>query len=737
MPEEVVKLREHYYIVSTSSRIDDRTRVLKHGNTFAVFDRFGDIERFGSGELGIYHHDTRFLSRLVLKIEKERPLPLSSTIKQDNSILTVDAMNPDLPTGGEVIIPHGTIHVFRSKVLWNGTCHERIRIHNFGRSAVSFALYLSFDSDFADIFEVRGIQRTERGRRLPAQVDRNVVVHAYEGLDANQRRTRIHFHPPPSQLDDESACYQVQLEPHGQVDYLCAIRCELDAANAADQPARNLEGDGVERREWYPAAAKAAVAALRQAKARSPELVTTNEPFNRWVDRSLADLCMLQTETRHGPYPYAGVPWFCTVFGRDGIITALECLSFMPEMARGVLNYLAEHQAAEQSAKDDAQPGKILHETRAGEMALLGTVPFKHYYGTIDATPLFIMLAGAYYERTGDDAFARKLWPHVERGLAWINQFGDLDGDGFVEYAAQSPQGLVHQGWKDSHDSVFHDDGSDARGPIALCEVQGYVYGARHAASSLARALGNESRAQELADEATTLRERFDQAFWCEDLATYALALDGDKRPCRVRSSNAGHCLFTGIATSLRARRVMETLVSEASFSGWGIRTLAVGEARYNPMSYHNGSIWPHDNALIAAGFSRYGFKEQAAAVFSSMLEASICFDLHRLPELFCAFPKRTGESPTLYPVACAPQAWAAGAVLLLLESCLGLKVVGSRHQVVLSDPVLPASLQRLSIRNLPVGEGKVDLLLTRHDRMDVGVEVLRREGSIDVSVLK
>jgi glycogen debranching enzyme len=737
MPEEVVKLREHYYIVSTSSRIDDRTWVLKHGNTFAVFDRFGDIERFGSGELGIYHRDTRFLSRLVLKIEKERPLPLSSTVKQDNSVLTVDAMNPDLPVDGELIIPHGTIHVFRSKVLWNGTCHERIRIHNFGRSRVAFALYISFDSDFADIFEVRGIQRAERGRRLPAQVDKNTVLHAYEGLDSNHRRTRIRFHPPPSQLTEALACYQVWLDPHAQVEYFCAIRCEVHPADIAGQPAEATDTDGADRREWYPGAAKEAIAALRRAKARNPDLLTSNEQVNRWIDRSVADLCMLQTDTPHGPYPYAGVPWFCTAFGRDGIITAMECLSFNPEMARGVLAYLAAHQATSESAKDDAQPGKILHETRAGEMALLGTVPFKHYYGTIDATPLFVMLAGAYYERTGDSAFAQQIWPHMERGIAWIDQFGDLDGDGFVEYAAQSPQGLIHQGWKDSHDSVFHADGSDARGPIALCEVQGYVFAARLAASAMARALGNESRAQELAGEAETLRDRFEQAFWCEDLATYALALDGDKRPCRVRSSNAGHCLFTGIASPLHARQVTETLTSEASFSGWGIRTLAAGEVRYNPMSYHNGSIWPHDNALIAAGFARYGFKEQAAAVFSSMLEASIGFDMHRLPELFCAFPKRTGEAPTQYPVACAPQAWAAGAVFLLLESCLGLRVLASRSQVVFSNPLLPASLQRLFIRNLAVGEGQVDLLVTSHDRMDVSVEVLQREGTVEVSVLK
>src|SRR5207244_131863 len=388
-------------------------------------------------------------------------------------------------------------------------------------------------------------------------------------------------------------------------------------------------------------------------------------------------------------------------------------------------------------AEQDAEPGKILHETRSGEMATLGEVPFGLYYGSIDATPLFVMLAGAYYERTGDRAFARSIWPNVARALTWIARYADRDRDGCVEYARRSHHGLVHQGWKDSHDASFDADGQPAEGPIALCEVQGYVYAAKLAAAELARGLGDNATAQELVSQAEKLRQRFDETFGCDDLSTYALALDGNKQPCRVRTSNAGHCLFAGIATEEHARRVANALTDKTSFSGWGVRTVATSEARYNPMSYHNGSVWPHDNALIAAGFARYEQKESAAMVLAGLMDASLFFDLHRLPELFCGFPRRPGESPTLYPVACAPQAWASGAVFLLLQACLGLNVFAPECRLEFSKPFLPPFLPEVSIRDLKVGDASVDLLLTRHDEGDVGVHVLRRNGSLDVVVLK
>ena len=722
---EVIRVRDEFYIRSSSPRVDVRTRVLKQGDTFAVFDRFGDAETFGTGELGLYYQDTRFLSRLSLKLGKHRPLLLSSTVTEDNAVLAVDATNPDVSRNGEVTIPQGTLHVFRSKVLWERTCHERLRIHNYGRVPLDFSFSIDFDGDFADIFELRGTKRERRGDRIKTEVTHDSVVLAYKGLDGCVRRTRIVFDPKPTQLTQSLASFQVHVEAGKEASYRWAIGCEVDS----DPP--------IEIKPCYETVIQDVAGAFERVHAREPQVFTGNEQFNDWLNRSVADLHMMRTETAYGPYPYAGVPWFSTVFGRDGIITALQCLWFDPSLARGVLSYLAATQADAHNTEQDSEPGKILHEMRADEMATLGEIPFKRYYGSIDATPLFVLLAGAYYKRTGDGAFIESIWPHVERALEWIDRYGDSDADGFVEYLHKSKHGLANQGWKDSQDAIFHSHGALAEGAIALCEVQGYVYAAKIAASELAKVLGDVARSQELSQQAEVLAKRFEEAFWCDELSTYAIALDGKKEPCRVRTSNPGHCLFAGIAKAEHARRVVATLTDETSFSGWGIRTVASSEARYNPMSYHNGSVWPHDNALIAAGFARYGFKESAAMLLAGLLDATLFFDLHRLPELFCGFPRRPGESPTLYPVACAPQAWASGAILLLLEACLGLSVSAPEQTVVFSKPVLPAFLPKVSIRGLNVGEARVDLLLTRHDEGDVGVNVLRRNGALEVLILK
>jgi len=520
----------------------------------------------------------------------------------------------------------------------------------------------------------------------------------------------------------------VRIEPHGEATLRWTIACEMDPPTAIASGARSALN--------FEAALEQASHALVESKASEPHIHTSNTQFNHWVNRSRADIHLLWTNTPDGPYPYAGVPWYSTVFGRDGIITALECLWMNPQLARGVLGCLARTQATGVRVEQDAEPGKIIHEMRSGEMAALGEIPFGRYYGSIDATPLFIMLANAYYERTGDADFVRDFWPHVERALEWIDRYGDPDGDGFYEYARRTHAGLLHQGWKDSHDAVFHDDGAQAEGPIALCEVQGYVYAAKLAAARLADSLGHAPRAAALVTEADELRARFEDAFWCEDLSTYALALDGRKRQCRVVTSNAGHCLFAGIASEERAARLAKTLMAQASFSGWGIRTVAANARGYNPMSYHNGSVWPHDNALIAAGLARYGYKDAAVRILTGLFDAALCVELHRLPELFCGFQRRPGESPTMYPVACSPQAWAAGAVLLCLQSCLGLEVRYPNPTVTFSNPVLPSFLDAIQIHDLKVGNAAVDLVLTRHAG-DVGISVRQRSGHVSVVTLR
>jgi glycogen debranching enzyme len=711
-----------HHIMAATSPADDRTRVLKDGDTFAVFDRYGDIKCGGLGEEGLYHDGTRHLSCWLVEMEGGRPFFLSSTIRDENDQLSVALTNPDLVNEGRLCVPLGTLHVSLKKFLWQGACYQQLRVKNHGLESVSFSLRVHFAADFADIFEIRGMKRQRRGSDLTPQTSGNSVVLAYRGLDGVVRRTRIAFSLRPGMLSAGEARYDFCLEPKQETGFDVVASCE--------------RGTERSRVATYDEARGQAQSHFDRYHAWSCHLVSSNGQVNAWINRAVSDLHMMTTQLATGPYPYAGVPWFNTPFGRDGIITALESLWMRPGLARGVLACLAATQATQVVPEEDAEPGKILHETRRGEMAALREMPFGRYYGSVDATPLFAVLAGAYHERTHDKEFIESLWPNIEAALDWIERYGDRDGDGFVEYDRQSADGLLHQGWKDSDDAVFHADGSVARGPIALCEVQAYVYAALRAGASLATVLGRSERARDLGRSADALRERFDEAFWCDDLATYALALDGEKRPCRVRTSNAGQCLFTGIVKPQRAWQLARTLTCVESFSGYGIRTVAGGEARYNPMSYHNGSVWPHDNSLVAWGLARYGFGEMAVQIWTGLFEAALRFELHRMPELFCGFSPSAGEGPVSYPVACAPQAWSAASVFLLFQACLGLEVSARESRICFTSPRLPAALTELRIHNLEVAGTSLDLLLVRHEH-DVGVNVLRRDGDAQVLVVK
>jgi glycogen debranching enzyme len=717
--QEVIQIDNQFYLLATSRLADDRSRVLKYGTTFGVFSRFGDIEAIGLGEQGIYHNGTRYLSRFTVKVGGDAPQLLRSTIRDDNAFLTVDAMNVDLSDGDVVSIPRGALHLYRAKFLYQGVCYEHLRLSNYGMERVNTFLACEFDADYRDIFEVRGTQRERRGALMPAEVGDAEVVFGYEGLDRVARRTIIDFSIRPDRVDEKHARFAFSLAPKEEVSLYVTISCE-EAARAK----KTLSFDIALRHSTE----ELKTGGLSEARITAPD-----RRFNAWMARSEADLQMMMIGNPEGEYPYAGVPWFSTVFGRDGILTAMECMWIDPTIAQNVLRYLAQVQATEIDPERDAEPGKIVHETRGGEMAALREIPFGRYYGSIDSTPLFVMLAGAYWDRTGDVDFLKTIWPNILAALKWIDDYGDVDGDGFVEYQSKSSKGLIQQGWKDSHDAVFYDDGRIAEPPIALCEVQGYAYAAKEAGARLALKLGLRELAERLSREARELKDKFNRDFWDDELGTFAMALDGSKKKCRVASSNPGHCLFCGIVSDELAPRVAASLLGEELFSGWGIRTLGARELRYNPMSYHNGSVWPHDNAIAARGIARYGFREQAMKIFAAMLDVSETMELRRLPELFCGFHRRThAEGPTLYPVACSPQSWAAGAVYLLLEAALCPKFDSGEGAVHFEGKNLPDFLRGLTVKNLPVGGGTCDLLVDQDDER-LCVEVLRQTGDIKI----
>ncbi|HTV19718.1 MAG TPA: amylo-alpha-1,6-glucosidase [Polyangiaceae bacterium] len=715
-------LEEDHHIAGSSSHETAGGRVLKHGDAFIIVDRLGEIHTSGRGEQGLFYRGTRYISKLRFRFGKRSPMLLCSSVLENNLLLAVDLANPDMPNGNGRV-PHGTIHVSRRALLDGATYVERISILNYGVGPVRFPLRIELDADFADIFEVRGARRAQRGELLPAELGASSLRLAYEGLDRRTRSTEFAFSERPSSIAAGEVVFDLELEPHQKFSLDLTVTCGLGPA----APQATVE---------FEPAMRNAAAALRDEESDRTIVHTSNPHFNRWLARSRADLRMLATQTPHGLYPYAGVPWFSTVFGRDGIWTALQMLWLEPAFAAGVLAFLSASQATELDAEADAEPGKIVHEMRDGEMAVLREVPFGRYYGSIDSTPLYLMLAAAYYERTGDLSLIRRIWPNLMRAVEWMDRHGDSDGDGFIEYGKRSSNGLVQQGWKDSNDSVFHRDGVAADGTIALCEVQGYAYAARRGMALLGRALGYDDLVRTWSAQADDLRQRFDRAFWCDELDTYALALDGRKQPCRVRSSNAGHCLYTRIALPERHAPLAKQLMSKEMFSGWGVRTLATDERRFNPMSYHNGSVWPHDNAIIAEGLAKVGYRWEAAALLEGFFDAASFMDFQRLPELFCGFPRQPGQEPIRYPVACLPQAWASGASFSLLNAVLGVELDANSRRLTLRNPVLPAFIDWLEIRRLLVGTARVDVRLVRYPE-DVGVTVLNPSSGVEVIIIK
>nr|MCB7501081.1 amylo-alpha-1,6-glucosidase [Enterobacter roggenkampii] len=686
---------------------------LKDGDTFLVADHWGDVK---AGADGLFDKDTRLLSRFALTVGRTRPSRLSSGVTKDNVFFTCHSTNRPLPPMGGRSAPAGVLHLERRRFIWDRRLFERVRMVNHGVEDILLPLTFEFDADFADIFQVRGTVRPQHGEIQPPVIDGRRVTFSYTGLDGVKRTSCLAFSEPPARLSATRAEFMFSLPRGRSLDLF--VECGLDACDQPDE----------ERWRWHSILARLAM----RRRLRRGAIVEggRNQGFNDWLRQSRADIALLVTDLPTGPYPYAGTPWFSTPFGRDGIITAWQMLWIDPGLAKGVLTYLAARQATETNAFMDSAPGKIMHETRGGEMSVLGEVPFGLYYGGVDTTCLFIALAGAYAKRTNDYETIRALWPNLIAAAGWMKDYGDSNGDGLIDYARAADTGLSNQGWKDSEDSIFHADGRFPKGPIALLEVQGYAFAAWKALAEMGAVLGD-GRADEWANRAETLRALVEERYWMEDEGFYAIALDGDGEQCRAIGSNAGHLLFTGLPSHERARRVTRRMLTAEFRSGWGLRTLAKGQARFNPMSYHNGSVWPHDTALAAAGMARYGERHAVAMLLGEIYGSAAHFQM-RLPELFCGFVRETGEPPIAYPVACLPQAWAAGSVFLMMQAVLGLNIDAAEGLVEVNNPALPAGLDRLSITRLKVGDGVIDL---HFQRLNGHVVVMPRERSGTVNL--
>ncbi|GAA0867847.1 amylo-alpha-1,6-glucosidase [Brevundimonas basaltis] len=694
----------------------EQMMALKEADTFVVADIWGDMK---GGADGLFDRDTRLLSRFVMTAGLARPSRLSSGISQDNVFFTAHSTNRPLPPMGGRSAPAGVIHIERRRFVRDRRMFERVRMVNHGVEDVLLPVAFDFAADFADIFEVRGSPRGKRGTQEPPTADGRRVTFEYHGVDGKSRSSCLAFSEPPARLTASRAEFMFSL-PKGRTCDLY-IECGVGPCEAPDEARFRL----------YAVQARVAMRTRRRrgASIRGPR----NPRFNDWLDQSRADVALLTTDLPTGPYPYAGVPWFSTPFGRDGIITAWQMLWLDPSLAKGVLTYLAARQATEFSAFQDSAPGKIMHETRAGEMSALGEVPFGLYYGGVDTTCLFVALAGAYLKRTGDLTTIRALWPNLLAAVGWMKDHGDINGDGLISYQRAAETGLSNQGWKDSEDSIFHRDGRFPKGPVALLEVQGYAFAAWEAMADMARLIGDERQA-EWAARAGDTRALVEERFWMEDEQFYAIALDGDGKQCRSIGSNAGHLLFTGLPSRERARAVTKRMLGAEFRSGWGLRTLATGQARFNPMSYHNGSVWPHDTAMAAAGMAQYGERRAVALLLGEIYAAATHFEM-RLPELFCGFERNPGEPPIAYPVACLPQAWAAGSVFLMLQAALGVRIDAIERVVEIDRPLLPSGIDRLNLNRLRVGEGEVDLTFQQIGA-DTVVMPRRRDGPVSVRTL-
>ena len=686
---------------------------LIRGRTFLAALRHGDVLPPGAPNVGLFYDDTRFLSKLELRINGQRPDLLSATtLGSDVSRIDLNARG-EASSGDNLDLPPNEIHIRREQLLEHDRFYETIEVQSFHDAEVKLTLELLFDADFMDIFQVRGLLRGKSGHYFEPQIDDASVRFYYEGLDNRSRTTDICFLPAPSKIQGKCAAWSLTIPPRAQKTIHTTISMRVSQAGKKDEDTRPVACGSRTLEDAWPKI----TSDQENWRANCTRFSTDNEIFDVMLQTSTEDFYALRMHEGKDVAIAAGVPWFAALFGRDSLISSFETLLLDPDLASGTLRVLASYQGKKEDDERDEDPGKILHERRSGEMTNTNEVAFGRSYGSVDSTPLFLILAHAYHQWTGDTALLHELRAPIFAATKWILVYGDLDGDGLIEYQRRNPKGLFNQGWKDSGDAIRHKDGSIAEPPIALIEVQGYAVRALAGAAEMLACLGNHQLASHAQKRSDEIRSLIDERFWEEDERFYALALDRKKNLCRVSASNPGHLLFAEAISADRAQQVANHLFHSGLFSGWGIRTLSSDEQSYNPMSYHCGSVWPHDNALIGYGMARYGLYNQAEKLLHSLYETAIHFRDYRLPELFCGFTRQSKGEPVHYPVSCSPQAWAAGAPFLMLTGLLGIQPKAQERKLAIVDPHLPAFINWLRLENLRVGDSRLTLEFNRQDQ--------------------
>lgn len=707
------------------------TEVLKEGELFLTTLPNGEIPDGNMGGLGLYYRDTRYLSCLEHFMAGTKPVLLSSSTRSSH-FSQIELTNIEFKTAGGCVVPLQSIHMRLLRVL-QVSFYQRVRLINYNLFPVEFSLGVALGADYRDIFEVRGTERKHRGEMLFPVKQKSGFALRYRGLDGVTRATLFLFEPRPDQVrlgkDKVYVEFSLFLPPQRKVYLTWRV---LPLLNPDEQQLTEKEDGDQVLTALFTARAVDQARSYRQWQKECTKFQSDNEIYNRILEVGITDLRSLYTGYPEGKIIEAGVPWYAAPFGRDALIASWQTLMVNPDIARESLRFLQHYQGREIDETREEEPGKILHELRRGEMAACKEVLHTPYYGSVDATLWFVILIGAYYNWTGDHTFLEEVWDALEKALAWCRTYGDFDGDGFIEYRGKTEGGLTNQGWKDSWNAVIDREGRLATPPIALVEVQAYWYLALKYAERLYRVMGVGGEPSRLAREAEELAKRFRAHFWDPETECLGFALDGHKRLITTVVSNIGQCLFTGILAPADATRVVHRLFQPDMYSGWGIRTMSKWEKAYNPMSYHNGSVWPHDNAIIAAGLRRYDMTSYLDELVTGLFEASLHFPYYRLPELFCGFVRRPIGGPVRYPIACDPQAWAVGSVFQMLQAMLGLTCDDEGLQV--RRPVLPRWLKELYISNMRVKGGTVDLEFTR-SRGRTCCYLVRKEGDFRVTI--